>query len=431
MAFMGTRSHQSHRAGGARRFGGSCRPRGGRSVADHHRRRLEEVGHRIEEVGAELERKAHRGIEKIEKGLRQAEHRRQRTSERESARRRRRRDARDDESPSKPQRSRRRPPSSPEKEAYRAARERANRKIGVTIHGIAYFSTLALILVATRSIRVTAIVALGWGIGFAIHYFVGVLVPELRERWIREEVAHGVSKERRAVETRHDQSLADLSASVAHEIRNPITAAKSLVQQMGEDPGSGDNIEYAGVALAELDRVERSISHLLRYAREEELRFEDFDMADVVDSALETFRDRIRQQGVDLRVEIDTRGAMNGDAEKMRRVVINLVGNALDALAQGDGEGPRLEIAAGENLAGSEVWLRIRDNGPGIDPETRRKVFDPFFSTKEKGTGLGLALSKKVVDAHGGTLEVDSTTETGTEFLLVVPKTAEGAGGAR
>jgi signal transduction histidine kinase len=150
-----------------------------------------------------------------------------------------------------------------------------------------------------------------------------------------------------------------------------------------------------------------------------------------VDSALETFRDRIRQQGVDLRVELDTRGAMNGDAEKMRRVVINLVGNALDALDSGEVDGPRLEIAAGENLAGSEVWLRIRDNGLGIDPETRRKVFDPFFSTKEKGTGLGLALSRKVVEAHGGTLEVDSTSETGSEFLLIVPKTAGSAGGAQ
>ena len=68
------------------------------------------------------------------------------------------------------------------------------------------------------------------------------------------------------------RSLEDLSAQVAHEIRNPISAAKSLVQQMGEDPTSSDNIEFADVALSELDRVERSISHLLRYAREEELR---------------------------------------------------------------------------------------------------------------------------------------------------------------
>ena len=135
-------------------------------MADGHRRRLEEVEHQ----------------------MRQAEHRRQGTSDREAARHQRRRDVRGGGSPAKPQQRRRSHPSSHEQKAYRAARDRANRKISVTIHGIAYFSTLALILVATRSIRVTAIVGLGWGIGFAIHYFVAVVVPELRERWIREEV---------------------------------------------------------------------------------------------------------------------------------------------------------------------------------------------------------------------------------------------------
>ena len=77
------------------------------------------------------------------------------------------------------------------------------------------------------------------------------------------------------------------------------------------------------------------------------------------------------------------------------------------------------------------MWLRIRDNGLGIDPETLRKIFDPFFTTKQKGTGLGLALSKKVIDAHGGSLEVESTLETGTEFLLTVPKNAPSGGGVR
>ena len=81
-----------------------------------------------------------------------------------------------------------------------------------------------------------------------------------------------VSRNRRELEDRHARNLEHLSASIAHEIRNPITAAKSLLQQMGEDPHSHENVEYAHVALQELERVERSISHLLRYARDEELR---------------------------------------------------------------------------------------------------------------------------------------------------------------
>ena len=172
--------------------------------------------------------------------------------------------------------------------------------------------------------------------------------------------------------------------------------------------------------------VERSISHLLRYARDEEIRFEPFDMSDVIDSAIQSFRDRIDLLSVELEVRLDTPGRMLGDAEKMRRVLVNLVGNALDALEKSDTPVPRLQIEAGENLAGTEVWVTVRDNGQGIRPEVLDKVFSPFFTTKAKGTGLGLALSKKVVDAHGGTLEVTSTTETGTEFLLTFPNDSGG-----
>ncbi|MFP6606338.1 MAG: HAMP domain-containing sensor histidine kinase, partial [Myxococcota bacterium] len=206
--------------------------------------------------------------------------------------------------------------------------------------------------------------------------------------------------------------------------RNPVTAAKSLVQQMGEDPLSGENINYANVALEELDRVERSISHLLRYARDEEISFEPFEMADVVESTLDSYRDRIDLLGVEVELQLDSRGPMQGDPERMRRVLVNLVGNALDAVEQGDTPVPRLQIMAGENLAGTEVWVRVRDNGPGIHPDVLDKIFNPFFTTKDKGTGLGLALSKKVVDAHGGSMDVESDTEAGTEFVLTFPKSA-------
>jgi signal transduction histidine kinase len=309
---------------------------------------------------------------------------------------------------------------------YRAARKRANAKIGFLTHFICYGSVLALILVSSRSFRATFIVALSWGIGIATHYFAAVIAPGLRHRMIEEEVGRSVSQERRVVETRHERSLEDLSASIAHEIRNPVTAAKSLVQQMGEDPVSSDNIQYANVALEELDRVERSISHLLRYARDEEIRFEPFEMAEVVESTLESVRDRIDLLGVEVELQLDTPGRMRGDAEQIRRVLVNLVGNALDAVEQSDTPVPRLQIMAGENLAGTEVWVRIRDNGSGIQQDVLEKIFNPFFTTKEKGTGLGLALSKKVVEAHGGSMEVQSNSETGTEFVLSFPRSAGG-----
>jgi signal transduction histidine kinase len=422
--------------------------RGGHPMADPWKQ--------LSKAERKLEQKAAKGLLKLEKGrlkvarvVQRLERRQQRDrgeqlrsrqrergrdhdeQRRRSRRRARGRDRdRDSSRPDRPSRRKRRG-LSPEEQAYRAARKRANAKIGFMTHFITYAAVLALILVSSHNLRATFIVALSWGIGIAIHYFTAVVAPGLRTRMIHDEVgrsvAHGVTQERVATKTRHERSLEDLSASIAHEIANPVTAAKGLVQQMGEDPVAPENIEYASIALQELDRVERSISHLLRYARDEEINFEPFDMADVIESTLEGFRDRIDLLHVEVELQLDTPGSMFGDAERMRRVLVNLVGNALDALDQSDTPVPRLQISAGENLAGTEVWVRVRDNGPGINPDVIDKIFNPFFSTKDKGTGLGLALSKKVVDAHGGRMDVDSTTESGTEFVLSFPKDAGGA----
>ena len=191
---------------------------------------------------------------------------------------------------------------------------------------------------------------------------------------------------------------------------------------MGEDPASPESVEYAEVALEELDRVEKSISHLLRFAREEEFQISEMRMAEVIPSALETFRERLDRSGVEVTMAIDAEGTMRADAEKLRRVIINLLSNALDALVESETAKPRIEVEAGENLAGTEVWVRVRDNGPGIDPDRLQEIFSPFYTSKEGGTGLGLAISKKVVDAHGGSIEVDSDSGRGTEFLLTIPK---------
>ncbi len=157
-------------------------------------------------------------------------------------------------------RHRRRP--TPEQRAYAVARRRANLKLSFMVHFVVY-SSGCIMLLFVAGFRPMFYTALGWGIGLAVHWFVAVVAPGLRRRFIEHEVSRevqqNVTRERRSIEDRHARSLEQLSASIAHEIRNPITAAKSLVQQMGEDPASRENVEYANVALEELDRVERSI----------------------------------------------------------------------------------------------------------------------------------------------------------------------------
>jgi signal transduction histidine kinase len=320
-----------------------------------------------------------------------------------------------------------------ERRILRRARARANRRIGFLSHFVTYVGVLTIILVASRSIRAVMITALAWGIGLFLHYLMAIAAPKLRDRWVSDEVVarspRAVASERQKVETRSRRSMEDLSASIAHEIRNPITAAKSLVQQMGEDPASRENIEYAEVALSELDRVERSISHLLRYARDEEPRFERLALEDVAVRAAEGMHDRARTAGIDVHVEFDRPGVIHGDPEKIRRVFENLISNAIDALTDQPIERPRIEILGGENLAGTEVWIRFIDNGPGIPAEDRERIWSPFHTTKESGTGLGLALSRKTVEAHGGRMELEPSRAHGTEFVVSFPTIFESADG--
>ena len=312
--------------------------------------------------------------------------------------------------------------------AYREARRRADEKVALTRDLLRAGIIVVPGLLFVFPVGVLALVYFALKLGrraFRVFY-----EPQLRERFVREEVQRRVQTrvgaERRHLEGEHHRSLEQLSASIAHEIRNPITAVKSLVQQMGEDPRDVDQEEYARVAVAELERVERSISHLLRFAREEETRVAPVEMEDVLESALETFRDRAARNGIEIERRYDGAGALEGDPEQLRRVVINLVGNALDALEEGGIAAPRVLVSMGENLAGTQVWVRIADNANGIDEETRQRIFDPFFTSREDGNGLGLALCQKIVDGHGGTIEVDSAPGEGTEFVLAFPRRAAG-----
>ncbi len=336
-----------------------------------------------------------------------------RGTERESSRSRRRR-----------RRRSRSETLSPEERAYREARRHADGKLRFARHLVSYVLVVGFLFLIAKGVAV--LVAFGWGIGLALDGFSRLVAPGLRRRWIEGEVDRQVrkrvSRQRESLEGQRVRSLEELSASIAHEIRNPITAAKSLVQQMGEDPDGSDNVEYAKVALEELDRVERSISHLLRYAREEDLRLRTMRMSDVVDSALESLRERLSSVGVRVEKKLDDEGEMEGDPEKLRQVLINLISNAIDLLDQSGFPDPEIVVEVGASLSDREIWVRVCDNGPGMDPESLEEIFRPFHSRKAGGTGLGLAICKKLVDAHQGSLEVKSELGDGAEFLITLPR---------
>lgn len=317
--------------------------------------------------------------------------------------------------------------------------------MGFLAHLIAYVF-VCLIIFVTAGFLPTIIVALAWGIGLVSHGLFAVVMPLLRAAQAEHE--HEAEHETAAddadprlharslglpssgplalsrVDAQRTRSLEELSAAIAHEIRNPITAAKSLVQQIAEDPAASENAEHARVAVEELDRVERSIAHLLRFAREEPFEPAPLEVRELIDSAIDLLRDRAERQHVRIERDVERLPSLYADGEQLRKVLSNLIGNALDAHAERPRPDAWLKIAAGQNLAGDEVWIRVSDNGPGLDAMQRSQAFRPFYTSKRGGTGLGLALARKVVARHGGSIELSDGKGPGAEFLISLPRTA-------
>jgi signal transduction histidine kinase len=320
------------------------------------------------------------------------------------------------------------PDSDEDAKAYKRARRRAAREAGFYVHlmwyGIVIGSLLMVNLIVSPSFEWWLFPAVGWGIGLVSH-FGGVygwrwIHERVFEPAVQREVQREVTREKEVLRTEKQASLDELTASFAHEIRNPIAAAKSLVQQMGEDPTSNENVEYAKVALDELERVERSVSHLLKYAKETDYGFENVGLASVLDHALTEMRAKLEAHQVSVSRNYIGGPTVRADADKLRQVFTNVIDNAIDAMESNTGE-RRLEFGIVVNLHPGAATVVIRDNGCGIAEDKLAKIFNPFYTTKKNGTGLGMGIAKKVMDAHSGRIEVQSKPGTGTEFRLSIP----------
>jgi len=308
-----------------------------------------------------------------------------------------------------------------ETQAVFRARKRAKAEVGFYVHLMSYLGVIAFL--ALMNLMTTGYPwflwpAFGWGMGIFSHYMAVFGSQMVRERYFEPAIEREVRREKVVMQTEKQASIDELSSTIAHEIRNPIAAAKSLVQQMGEDPTSVENVEYAKVALDELDRVERRISHLLRFAKEEDYQFDNVNLATIVDSALTQLRAKLDAAKVSVARNYIGGPTVHADKEKLKQVFANVLDNAIDAL-DSVAEGRRIDLFI-EN-GGKRAVVRLRDNGCGIPPEKIDRIFNPFFTTKDKGTGLGMAISRKIVEAHEGSIDVVSEPGRGSEFAIALP----------
>ena len=214
-------------------------------------------------------------------------------------------------------------------------------------------------------------------------------------------------------------AIGELAARIAHEIRNPVTAARSLAQLLARDPTAAENTEHAALILSELERVEAQVRGLLQFARREEFRLEPIDLAQLVRLTLDPMRPRLDEAAVTVVEDLRPDVIVRADRDKLRQVLANLVDNALDAFAATGAGGRRLAIAL--TTTNGTATLHVSDTGPGIPVDARARLFEPFFSLKPSGTGLGLAIARRTVEAHGGRITAEPASPHGTTFRLDLP----------
>jgi two-component system sensor histidine kinase PilS (NtrC family) len=223
------------------------------------------------------------------------------------------------------------------------------------------------------------------------------------------------------------ESVAALSASLAHEIRNPLASIRSSVEQLARSRHADEDERFlAGLIVRESDRLSRLLSEFLDFARVRATQFVPLDVHSIVTAVVRLIRAHPEcRPDAEILIE-GGRTIMEGDEDLLHRVITNLVLNAVQVA-----RGPiRItvsvaSVSAGEIPHGTNldhaVRLQVRDDGPGIPEEIRDRLFDPFVSGRTGGSGLGLAIVQRAVEAHRGLVLVDSEPGTGTTFTIFLP----------
>jgi len=223
-------------------------------------------------------------------------------------------------------------------------------------------------------------------------------------------------------------AIGEVTAALAHEVNNPLGALYNAVCLLKSDLNlAGDNARLLDVAVEEAAHLSEIVNDFLSFARFPHARFEWHDLNEQVSNALFLIR-RDERMGPHIEVSTELAPDLAGaqiDRTQFQEVIFNLISNALDAIA----DGGRLTIKTYNARLGDKpaVGLIVEDAGAGIPPEIRDKIWAPFFTTKQVGTGLGLPIVKRIVEEHQGTVTIDSAPGRGTKVIVVVPVSREDA----
>lgn len=213
-------------------------------------------------------------------------------------------------------------------------------------------------------------------------------------------------------------AIGNLAAGVAHEVRNPLSSIKGYATYFsGLFEEESSNKKAADIIISEVERLNRVISELLEVARPSDIQRRDTQLDSLLESTLDLVKQEAENSGVVISTAIsDGLPLMSLDPDRFSQALINLYLNAIQAMKD---DGGTMEILAATEHG--HVSLTISDTGCGIPPSDVGKIFDPYYTSKSTGTGLGLSIVHKIIEAHGGKIDVDSTLGRGTTFKIQLP----------
>jgi two-component system sensor histidine kinase HydH len=232
-------------------------------------------------------------------------------------------------------------------------------------------------------------------------------------------------QEQRALEAQLHQAerlaaLGEMTASVAHEIRNPLGIISSTAELLQERISHHEpRTRLAQIIVEESNRLNEKVTEFLDFARPRVPNLRYCDLEGVVNRGLELLAPEIQRRGI----TVTRHYALNGqglaaDPDLLHQAFLNILLNAIQAMP----EGGELTVSTQDAPRGRGKEIQFQDSGEGIDPETLKKIFNPFFTTKERGSGLGLPIVRSIVESHQGSIKVDSTPGEGTAVTITLPE---------
>lgn len=218
-------------------------------------------------------------------------------------------------------------------------------------------------------------------------------------------------------------AVGQLAAGIAHEIRNPLASMSASIEMLkaSKELQDGENQKLMEIAIREIDRLNRLISEFLDFVKPEKIKRVPVKISDVLSQILSSVRtNQELSRGIEIVENYDAQAIVLGSEEKLKQVIWNFVLNALQAMK---GTGKLLVGARPLNEYKTVFW--VEDTGEGMSEEVLHHLYEPFFTTKDKGTGLGLATAYKVIEAHQGEIKVTSHLGKGTKFEIILPRAEE------